>query len=182
MIDEAMLRLLEVAGSWVSGIGALLAVGVSLHLARQQTAVKLAVTAGHRVIVTPGEPEMPNYVSVHVVNLGQQPVTITNVGWRMGIFRKRYAVQLLHGIRLSHVPPVVLTTGQQAGFLVPLEGTDWLENMASELNGAFPRLSAWMMRVQISTSVGKIVTRRLESDLRKLLVKRRAEASRRPNA
>ena len=85
-MDEATLRLLEVAGSWVSGIGALLAVWVSLHLARRQTAVKLAVAAGHRVIVTPGEPEMPEYVSVRVVNLGQQPVTITNVGWRMGIY------------------------------------------------------------------------------------------------
>jgi hypothetical protein len=125
---------------------------------------------------------MPEYVSVHVVNLGQQPATITHVGWRMGIFRKRYAVQMLHGIRLSQVPPVVLTTGQQAGFIVPLEGTDWLEDMASELNGTFPRLSAWMIRVQISTSVGKIITRPLEANLRKLLVKRRSEASRRPNA
>ncbi|WP_114185635.1 hypothetical protein [Microvirga aerophila] len=70
-MDEPTLCLLEVAGTWVSGIGALLAVGVSLHLARQQTAVKLAVRAGPRVIVRPGEPEMPEYISVHVVNLGQ---------------------------------------------------------------------------------------------------------------
>jgi hypothetical protein len=177
VMDEATLRLLEVAGSWVSGIGALLAVWVSLHLARRQTAVKLAVTAGHRVIVTPGEPEMPEYVSVYVVNLGQQPVTVTHVGWRMGIFRKRYAMQMLHGIRLSHVPPVVLTTGQQAGFLVPLEGTDWLKDMASELDGTFPWLSAWMMRVQISTSVGKIVTRPLEASLRKILIEARMKTT-----
>jgi hypothetical protein len=174
MMDEATLRLLEIAGTWVSGIGALLAVGVSLHLAKQQTAVTLAVRAGLRVIVTPGEPEMPEYISVHVVNLGQQPVTITNVGWRMGIFRKRYAVQMLHGIRLSQVPPIELSTGKQANFLVPLDTTDWMKNMASELDGTFPGLSAWMMKVQISTSVGKIISRRLEADLRKRLVRARA--------
>jgi hypothetical protein len=173
-MDEATLRLLEIAGTWVSGIGALLAVGVSLHLARRQTAVELAVEAGHRVIIAPGEPEMPEYISVLVVNLGQQPVTITNVGWRFGLFRKRYAIQMLHGIPLSRVPPVELTTGQQATFLVPLDNTNWLKDMARRLDGPFPGLSAWMMRVQIFTSVGKTITRRLESGLRKKLVEAHA--------
>ena len=120
---------------------------------------------------------MPEYVAVNVVNLGHQPVTITSLGWQLGIFPKRYAVQMLHGIKISDTPPIVLTTGEQANFLVPLETTTWLKDMASKLNGTFPRLSARMMRVQIVTSVGKIVTCRLEAGLRnKLVDARRAHA------
>ena len=58
-MDETTSRLLEVAGSWVSGIGALLAVFVSL-LARQQTAVKLAVKAGDRIVVSPASRKCRN--------------------------------------------------------------------------------------------------------------------------
>lgn len=175
-MDEATLRLLEVAGSWVSGIGALLAVGVSLYLAKQQTKVKLAVSAGHRLVLTRGEPETPEYVSIRVVNLGQQPVTVTNVGWRFGLFRKKYAMQFLHGSPLTEAPPVELTTGKQASFLIPLDG-GWIEKIAVELDDTFPRVSAWLMKVQISTSVGKIVSRRLEPGLRKKLAEARAETS-----
>ncbi|GEO13522.1 hypothetical protein [Microvirga aerophila] len=103
-------------------------------------------------------------------------MTITNVGWRFGLFPKRYAIQMLHGIRLSHVAPLELATGQQATFLVPLGTTTWLKDMAGELNGTFPRLSAWMMKVQIFTNVGKTVSRRLEAGLRKKLVEARAGA------
>ncbi len=168
-MDEATLRLLEVARTWISDIGALLAVAVSLHLARQQTAIKLAVQAGHRILLTPGEQETPEFVLVRVVNLGQQPVVITNFGWRWGIIRKKYAVQSLHQLGLGHVPPIQLTTGQEAGFYVPLSG-GWMTRMAGELNSKFPRLAAWMVRVQISTSVGKTITRPVESGLRKKLV------------
>ncbi|MEE1611120.1 hypothetical protein [Microvirga sp. CF3016] len=173
-MNEATLRLLEVAGSWLSGVGTLLAVVVSLHLARQQTAIKLAVRAGLRIVVTPGEKETPEFVAVRVVNLGQQPVIITSVGWRWGIFRKQYAFQTLHQIGLGQVPPIQLTTGQEANFFVPLD-RGWMKRMAGELDPNFPKLAAWMMRVQVSTSVGKIITRPLEPGLRKKLAETRAK-------
>jgi hypothetical protein len=170
-IPEPTLRLLEVAGSWVSGVGALLAVWVSLSLARRQTAVRLSVRAGLRLIVTPGECHKPEYVSIEVVNVGQAPVVITNVGWRWGNWKKRYAVQLLDGIAPSQVPPVTLTTGQQALFLVPVKESNWIANMANGLGPSrWPWLTAWSLKVWISTSLGNTVTETLEKDLRQELV------------
>lgn len=174
-MDEATLRYLEVAGAWVSGIGTLLAVWVSLYLARRQTAVRLGVSAGHRYIITQGSRAKPEYLSIKVVNLGQQPVTITSVGWQFGVFRKSYGFQLLNATPLSHMVPIELTTGKEANFLVPLnEETKWLQSQAARLDRTFPSLSAWAMKVQISTSVGKIVSQRLEKGLRKKLVEARA--------
>jgi hypothetical protein len=111
-----------------------------------------------------------------VLNLGQQPVIINSIGWRFGLFRKRYSQQRLHGIPLSQVPPVTLATGQEANFFVPLDTTDWLKNMVGNLSESFPELSARMLRVYVATSVRKPVYRRVDPELRKKLVSARIAA------
>ena len=87
------------------------------------------------------------------------------------------ADHVFHVRVLSRVPPVEIATRQEAKLRVPLDESNWLKNMASKLSGTFTWLSAWMMKVQVSTSTGKMVSRRLKAGLRERLVKTRAQSS-----
>jgi hypothetical protein len=93
-MNEATYRLLEVIGTWLSGIGSLLAVVVALYLARSQSSVKLKVSVGHRLIVTPGIKRESEVIDISVINVGERPVVITNVLWMTGILKRKYAVQI----------------------------------------------------------------------------------------
>jgi hypothetical protein len=112
-MDETTYRLLEVAGSWLAGIGSLLAVVVALYLARAESTIRLKIDAGHRLIITPGVEENAEAISISVANTGARPVVITNVLWKMGIVRRRLRCSsywFLTG-QLAHPPN--LGTGPQ---------------------------------------------------------------------
>ena len=174
-MDDATLRLWEIAGNWLSGIGSLGAAVVALYLGLRTEAVKLAVRAGLRIVMREGSDAKPEYLSIGVVNLSQRDVIVKNVGWRMGLIRKRYWVRLLHLNALSSKLPAALAPGEEA---------TWLNNMARELNGRWSGLSAWTLKVEISTTVGKTIVSRIESGLRKKLVeaRRTLAANPKPNA
>jgi hypothetical protein len=176
MLSESTLKILEVAGTWVSGIGTLLAVVVSLHLARRQTAVKLDLRAGHRLVVTLGEKQIPEYISIQIVNVGQQPTTITSVGWTIGFFRKSHFVQRVDGDPMSDQIPKELATGKQAKFFVPLDQEpNWIERFAANLDARFPAISVRTLRIWVSTTVGKTVFSKPERSLQKMLVEARGK-------
>src|SRR5215210_1169995 len=128
-MSEEAARLWGVIGTWFSGIGSMLAVIVSLYLARRQDRVNLTVSAGIRQLVTPGERGAPpKFVAIRVVNRGYRRVTVSHVGWRIGLLRKRNFVQLLHPRHpMSSDIPVSLDQGEQANFFIPLDGESiWL--------------------------------------------------------
>jgi hypothetical protein len=170
-MDEKTLRLLEVAGTWVSGIGTLLAVLVSLYLARRQTAVMIDLSAGHRIMVTPGQEHTPEFIVIRAVNAGQQPITLTHIGWRIGMFKKMHFVQVVDGNPLSSALPVQLAPGQQAQYFVPLnQSPNWIERFAENLNHWFPKISVETLKVSASATVGPTIYRKPERGLRKMLV------------
>src|SRR5215213_9868069 len=77
-MSEEAARLWGVIGTWFSGIGSMLAVIVSLYLARRQDRVNLTVSAGIRQLVTPGERGAPpKFVAIRVVNRGYRRVTVS---------------------------------------------------------------------------------------------------------
>ena len=66
----------------------------------------------------------PEFVVFKLVNRGERPLRITQIGWKIGLFRKRYALQLydqsmsklpvdLGSTATSNRPRIVLTTRQQ---------------------------------------------------------------------
>jgi hypothetical protein len=170
MLSEPTLRLLEVAGQWVSGVGALAAVLVSLYLARRQEAVRLRVSAGVRLSVERGSEETPEYVVIRVVNLGYRPVTVSAIGWRVGLFHKHLFYQILDGEPPSPRVPIEMAVGQEANFMILLDR--WLEasDMAKEFGGPLAPLRAWTTKVQVVTAVGETVSKRIEKNLRKKLL------------
>ncbi len=75
-------------------MGTISAVVVSLYLARHDNNVKLEVSAGHRLRVTPGDKKpYPEYLVIKIVNIGHREAQVTNIGWKVGLFRPQLAVQ-----------------------------------------------------------------------------------------
>jgi hypothetical protein len=166
-LDPYTVQMLEIAGSWLSGIGTLAAVIVSLWLAHEERVVRLKVLAGHRLIMEAGKTGTKDYLVVSVKNVGFRPATITGFGWQIGFFRKQHCSQLpIPGCSLSTPLPATLTDGQEAKFFIPLdETTDWLENWREPFKGRFGKLRLWSMRVHVCTTVRPVNTR-VEASLR----------------
>lgn len=181
-LDEYTLRLLEVAGAWLSGIGTLLAVVVALHLARVQKAVRLKVSAGIRLVITPSRGRDAEVLDISVTNIGDRAVVITNVLWRWGIVKRHYAVQVTGSAMDSLKIHQRLEPGHRGSFYIvldPNERENWVLRFAKEMPRHFR--GAWLRRLQIgiATAVGTTKWVSVEDSLRKELIKS-AEAVKKP--
>lgn len=170
------LQELDVLGTWVAGTGTLLAVIVSLYLARTQGRIKLTVRAGERKIVSPGSTEMPDIVSVIVTNCSQRPAKITHISWSIGFFKKTLFVQMLN-IPSYETLPKMLNEGEEGHFVIPykIPGHDenWDKYMSAQLlkGFRFPTLRIFSLTCIATTSVGQQFKVRAEKNLRDTLLK-----------
>lgn len=166
MTTADKIALLSAIGSWVSGIGTLLAVVISLYLANRKAKLRLKCEVGERVMIipgaNPGEGDNQPGISIIVTNLSVLPVTINTIGWTCG--KKNYWHQMLGDPESARLPNR-LEYGEQAIFWISLEGKEesWFEEFAQQLKerGANPN----KMKVTISTSSGGILHFNLEKDL-----------------
>ncbi len=167
-------QILNTVGTWLAGIGTLSAVIVSLYLARRDSKVKLKVCAGHRVLVTPGQTGTPDYCSIMVTNVGFRPATITGIGWKVGLFKKKYGTQTVYGHPASSNLPVKLDYGDEASYLIGFlgDGThpNWIDEFPKGFLTNHPRISALTLKVQAFTSVGKTFESKIEQGLRQRLL------------
>ncbi len=165
-------RFINTFAPWISALGTISAVMLSLYLARRDKIVRLEVSAGHRLIVTPGAPgPWPEYLSINIVNVGHRDAQITNIGWKVGILRKQHAVQTTINDGMSSPLPVRLRDGEEAKYLIPLNDTTrWLEDFGTKMMTPFPWLQSFFVRVQVFTSISKIFEAPIEKGLRQKLV------------
>ena len=118
--SEETWRFVNTFAPWFSAAGTVSAVVVSLWLARSQQRTRLSVSVGPRVIVGPGMVgPTPEFVAIFVANLASRPVRIINIGWRVGLFRKRYVMQNASLRPLSSPLPIELAYGQDAKWMFP---------------------------------------------------------------
>jgi hypothetical protein len=83
----------------------------------------LHVTAGHRLIVTQGQKgPHPEYLLIRIVNIGHREAQITNIGWKVGLFKKQHAIQSTIRDSISSHLPVRLKDGEEAAYYIPLIG------------------------------------------------------------
>jgi hypothetical protein len=171
-IGKAEWELYNSFSNWVSALATLAAVLVSLHLARQAGKPRAAVSVGHRLIITPGQKRQkpPEVIVFRIVNTGDRPIRVTNIGWRVGLRRKRFALQL-YDEKQSSPMPVELAHGQEAQWTVPLDiqPEPWLESFSNKMLKPNLWLSCATLRVQFHTSVGEVFMARPESGLLKRL-------------
>jgi hypothetical protein len=145
---------------------------LSLWLARRDKKIRLEVTAGHRIIVTPGATgPFPEYLAIHIVNIGHRETQITDIGWKVGVFKKRYAVQTFEHGGLTSQLPIWLKDGAKAQYLIPLnKETNWLEKFGIDMLRPFPRIQVHFCSAQVFTSIGETFEARIEKGLRKKLL------------
>src|SRR5688572_17908988 len=80
--------------TWLSAIGTIAAVVVALYLARARDRITLRLHAYTILLFSPGNDEVPEFVSIEVTNVGRRTATVSQIGWRFGVLRKRHAVQI----------------------------------------------------------------------------------------
>lgn len=161
---------------WLSAIGTLLAVIVSLWLARRDARIRLRVTVGIRKIFferkvyeKPGEE--PDFVVVAVTNIGRRVAIVTGLLWKNQLFPRRYLFQMPGEAPFSAQLPAKLQDGEEADFVVPWSA--FAANDTADFRRLIPKpeiLMAFFLRILIRTSTGEMFAARPEKEFRKRLL------------
>ncbi len=176
LAEQLSLQRWEVMGVWLSGFGTIAAVIVALWLARGKGRVKLSVTAGHRVLITRGKKDMPDYCGIRVVNTGLRLARITSVSWEIGRFRKSRTslLQMLDFPGFETVPKD-LQEGQDVMFVIPFRAYgdehDWIRTFTQRVfENRNPEKAAKQVKVVVNVSTGQVFKAKIEEPLQKLLL------------
>lgn len=164
---DQKIQIWNAIGTWLAGIATFLAVIVSLYLANRISTPKAKLTVGHRIIIESGvQNSAPEYILFKIVNIGERPIRVTGIGWKLGFLKKRYAVQLFDS-QLSSLLPVELSHGQEAQWLVPLAAREepWLTYFAKGMLLPNYRSSCFSLRAQVFISTGRIFETKPEAAL-----------------
>lgn len=157
--------------NWFAAAGSFAAAGVALYISNRAAKPSARVTVGHKIIITQGASKPhPEFVVFRIVNTGDRPIRVIQLGWKAALFRKRFAVQMFDFTHSSPLP-IELKHGQEASWFVPLYSSEktWLEHFAKEMLIPHHRTALWTLRAQFFTSVGFIFESRPEENLVKLL-------------
>lgn len=166
MTIDQQISIWNAAGTWVAGIATLLAVLVSLHLARRSERVRIKGTAGLRLIFAGDGTPAEEHLQIGVVNHGDRVVIVNSVGWRIG--KKggsRFCIQPVSG-KWTQDYPKQLAHGEQASFLVSFKATpDWPTNFAKEFVRDVSDKNLKTLRALVHTSLGQTIEVVPEHDL-----------------
>lgn len=155
-IDKSTWDLLNGFANWFSAAGSFAAAAIALFIANRAAKPTAKLTVGHRISIGLGTSQpYPEYAVFRVVNTGDRPIRITQIGWNIRWPRRRTAVQMFQE-NLSSPLPVDLSHGQEASWFVPLNsrGEPWTEYFAKGMLMPHYRLSLWSLRAQAFSSVG----------------------------
>ncbi len=170
--DPDTWRFINSFAPWLSALGTMAAVITSLYFARKDKRVRLEVSAGHRIIISQGASKpFPEVLNIRIVNIGHRDVQLTNIGWKVGIFKKRFSVQTTIQDRISSQLPIRLKDGEEANYYIPFntEPTRWAESFRKMLH-PFPKLQVRFIKIIAHTSIGKKFESSIEKSLSKQLL------------
>lgn len=166
-IDKPTWDLVNSFANWFAAFGSFAAAAVALYIANRSARPSAELSVGHRIIIGPGSvAPYPEYAVFRVVNTGDRPIRIVQIGWSIRWPKRRVAVQM-YDQNLSSRMPVDLSHGQEASWYVPLNDRDepWLEYFAKGMLMSSYRLSLWSLRAQAFSSVGFVFTAKPEQGL-----------------
>jgi hypothetical protein len=177
-LPQSQWEFINTFADWVSAVGTVAAVWVSLYLARNASRPKGRVNANVMFLAGGGELS-PHFLDISVANTGDRPFTVTGVGWRVGLpFVRRYAYQKTDGApdyASSDPLPLELQIGRRASWRIDLErvykkdNTTWTQHLATNFLGKWPAIGLWRWRVQAFTSTGQVFMAKPSDDvIRKL--------------
>ena len=164
MPNGETIDLIGALGTWVAGIGSLLAVVVALWLARRDSRVRLKCRAT-QIMFVGGKPPSGWVLEVRVTNAGARRVVIDRIEWRSGHGRKAKRSFQLFSHSSSDRFPKALEHGETAIFRDSTEGGRLFDRLARALVDPGKGRPAKSVRVVIGTSVGHVETVRPEQVL-----------------
>src|SRR2546428_709130 len=161
--DRETWKFINTFAPWLSAFGTLLAVIVSLLLARRSTAAKVQVHAGMYRVVSPGQKfgDAPSYFKIGVVNLGIRPVTVAGLMWKFRTLPVKRNWIVIPPVDAASTPiPARLEQGGTAHFLIPEAIFDAESKpVFNVLRGYwFPTYRASLHRVGVYLTTGAEIT------------------------
>jgi len=169
-LSSADWEFINTFAGWFSAAGTFIAAVVALYIASRSIRPKARVWVGHRIIVGPGSKKpYPEFIVFGIVNQGERPLAISQIGWKVGLLNKRHAIQRYEESMSSKLP-INLAHGEEAAWYVPLDARDepWIERFANGMLMPNYKVSCFTLRAQLFSSVGKIFNVKPE---RNILVK-----------
>ena len=157
--------------NWFAAVGSFAAAAVALYIANRAGKPTARLSVGHRIVIGPGSTKpYPEFAVFRIVNTGDRPIRVNQIGWRAGLLRKRFAVQMYDQTQSSNLP-LDLSHGQEGVWYVPLSAREepWLEYFANRMLSPNHTVALWTLRAQAFTSVGHVFETRPEEGLREKL-------------
>jgi hypothetical protein len=170
-IGKAQWELFNSFANWFAALGSIAAAATALYIATRSARPRARVSVGHRILVGPGSKKpYPEFVEFRIVNTGDRPIRVSQIGWRTGLLPKRFAIQTYEPTQSSPLP-VELSHGQAASWMVPLSGQEepWIDYFAKGMLFPHHQVSLWTLRAQFVSSVGYIFEAKPEKSLMKPL-------------
>lgn len=170
MTLDQKIQIWNAVGTWLAAVATFSAVVFSLYMVRRSNQVRLSVSAGLRsVLIGDGSPE-EKFIVIRVTNLGERPMTVANIGWRVGRGKARkYCIQNV-GTRYTDACPIELAHGKDASFMWP-ETDRWGRDMMNEFIGTTSPRHMKTFVAQVHTSVGQTINCQAEKGLLEFLKK-----------
>jgi len=170
-ISKSYWDMLNGFANWFAAASSFLAAGMALYIANRSAKPSAKLSVGHRIIFGQGGAKpYPEFAVFRIVNTGDRPIRIIQLGWKVGLIRKRYAIQMHEAMQSSPLP-IELSHGQEASWSIPLSARQepWLEYFAKNLLTPNYRIGLWTLRAQAFTSVGFVFESKPEEGLLKRL-------------
>lgn len=185
MMDREAWRFINTFAPWLSAVGTLLAVIVSLRLAARSAKVRLQVSAAIYRMAAPGERfgDAPEYVQIRAVNHGHRDATVQGLMWtyRPLFGKRRTLAQVPPANPYSSALPTKLGFGDAARCLFTLgefkAGADDLLGLLERAR--FPKLAVRRIKAGFYTTTGEEFVRAIDKTVRDELLKWLGERQRR---
>ena len=184
-MDQETWRFINTFAPWLSAIGTLTAVAVSLYLARRSDRQKLEVRVGLRNVAVltdrplSSKPFMflsvnvisnvpPALVVVTVTNVGRRPVKLASMSWQAG--RGRHFLWTTMNNEYSYKFPITLGDGEPAFYSWPVAGLkkNFTESFGDEFAGFRGAIRLRRLRLCVSTSTGDMFRQKPEKGVLEL--------------
>lgn len=152
-------NVLNVAGTWVSGMATATATWVALHIANRSLKQRADVEIAAAMMFGPGLDVDDDYMRFSIVNTGERKIIIDQLGWQIGWFKKAYAYQSLYPVPGNSSLPITLEHGDSAQWFLPLgrSTTDpncWERHFAKQMLLGYGTIGLRSLRAVFRTSIG----------------------------
>jgi hypothetical protein len=170
-ITKAHWDMINGFANWFAAVGSFAAAAVALYIANRSAKPTAKLSVGHRILVGPGSTKpYPEFAVFRIVNTGDRPIRVVQIGWRSGLFKKRFAVQMYDQLQSSKLP-LDLAHGQEGSWYVSLAAREepWLEYFAKGMLSPNHQMAVRTLKAQAFTSVGYVFESKSEEGLLKRL-------------